>query len=90
MRRPLITAVGTDQNQYLHIHINDNNLAIISRNLLILKIISSPDFSPNKDDDLDYLCHLWYDATWPKSTLKRFMKDIKDLLNQPLPHHLHP
>ena len=37
---------------------------------------------------MDYVWHLWYDATWPESTLKRFQEDVKDLLNQPLPHNI--
>ena len=68
--------------------INDHNLLIMARNILILKIISSPEFDPSTRVDLDYLWHLWYDATWPESTLKRFIKDTKSLLNQPLPHNI--
>ena len=88
LRSPLATAIGAKKNQYLHIHINDNNLVVIARNILILKIMSTPEFNPNKKADLDYLWHLWYDATWPESTLKRFMQDIKDLLDQPLPQSI--
>ena len=88
LRSPLTTAVGTRHNQYLHIHINDDKLLIIARNILILKIISSPEFDPSKEADMDYVWHIWYDATWPESTLKRFMQDIKNLLSQPLPQSI--
>ena len=88
LRSPLFTAVGTNQNQYLHIHINDSSLLNIARNIRIVKIISSSAFDPNIAADLDYLWNLWYDATWPESTLKRFMQDTKDLLSQPLPHNI--
>ena len=86
LRSPLTTAIGASHDQYLHI--NDINLLIIARNILILKITSNPDFDPSKEADMDYVWHLWYDATWPESTLKRFMQDVKDLLNQPLPHNI--
>ena len=87
LRNPLTTAIGAKHNQYLHIHINDNSLLIIARNILIVKIISSPEFNPSKEADMDYVWHLWYDATWPESTLKRFIKDVEEILNQPLPHN---
>ena len=86
LRSPLTTANGISKNQFLHIHINDNNLLIIARNILILKTISSPEFDTSKDTDMNYMWHLWYDAIWPESTLKRFIKDIQELLEQPLPH----
>ena len=88
LKSPLTTAIGANHNQYLHIHINDNSLPIIARNILILKLFSSQDFDPCSVADLDYLWNLWYDATWPESTLKRFMQDIKDLLDQPLPYNI--
>ena len=88
LRNPLTTAIGTRQNQYLHLHINDDNLQIIARNILILKIISSPEFRPANEPDMDYLWHLWYDATWSETTLKRFLKDVKDLLDEPLPYNI--
>ena len=37
---------------------------------------------------MDYIWHLWYDATWPETTLKRFIQETKDLLSQPLPHNI--
>ena len=83
-----MTASGIKNNQYLHIHINDENLVIIAREILIVKIISSPEFDPSKDSDINYVWHLWYDATWPEATLKRFIKDTKDLLNQSLPYNI--
>ena len=88
LRSPLTTAIGANQNQFLHIHINDISLLIIARNILIIKIISSPEFEPNKEADLEYVWHLWYDATWPESTFKRFIKDTEELLSQPLPHNI--
>ena len=89
LRSPLTTAISTShQNQYLHIHINNHNLIIIARHILILKIISSPEFDPSNAADFDYLWHVWYDATWPETTLKRFLKDVKNLLDQPLPHNI--
>ena len=89
LRNSLTTAIGTSNpNQYLHIHINDENLLIIARNILIIKIISSAKFDPSKEADLKYVWNLWYDATWSETTLKRFIEDTKDLLSQPLPHNI--
>ena len=88
LRSPLITAINLNHNQYLHIHINNSNLLIIARSILILKIISSLDFDPSNAADMGYLWNVWYNATWPETTLKRFMQDIKELLDQPLPHNI--
>ena len=88
LSNPLTTAIGVNLNQFLHIHINDINLLIIARNILILKIISSTGFNPDNKFDLDYIWNLWYNATWPKTILKRFIEDVKDLLSQPLPHNI--
>ena len=85
---PLTTAIGTGPNQYLHIHINDSSLPIIARNILILKVISKQNFAPENIVDIGYVWDLWYHATWSESTKKRFVKDIKDLLNKPLPPNI--
>ncbi len=88
LRNPLTTSVGggivkhqVDQN----IHINDASLSVIARNILILKIISSSQFDPNDDDDMDYVWDIWYNATFTHSTTKRFTKDVRSLLDDPLP-----
>jgi len=92
LRNPLLTttAVGDKHNagQYyenLDIHINDASLSVIARNILILKIISCPKFDPNDDDDMDYVWDIWYNTTFSHSTTKRFMEDVKSLLDSPLP-----
>ena len=88
LRNPLTTSVGggivkhqVDQN----IHINDASLSVIARNILILKIISSSQFDPNDDDDMDYVWDIWYNATFTHSTTKRFTEDVRSLLDDPLP-----
>ena len=89
MLNPLTTiGNGSFPNQNLHIHINDSSLAVVARNILILKIISSQDFDPNNTADMSYTWDLWYNTIWPESTLERFMKGIKSLLDEPLPGNI--
>ena len=83
LRNPLTTAISSSPKTKLCIHINDANLQVISRNILILKIISSQDFNPVNEDDLSYIWDIWYNATWPESTCKRFLEDVQSLLNNP-------
>ena len=84
LRNPFTTAVGCRLDRNLEIHINDSNVAVIARNILIHRIVSSPKFDPNSEKDLGYLWDVWYNTTWPESTLDRFLQDIKNLLTEPL------
>ena len=93
MRIPLTTAAQFDpiihhHVKALHIHINHDGLLEIARHILLLKTISSPDFDPQVEVDMDYLWDLWYQATWPDSTLKRFQADVHSLLDEPLPGNI--
>ena len=83
-----MTATNGPQSKALELHVNDASPSIIARHTLILKVISSSNFDPEKEEDLGYLWNVWYDATWPESTLKRFTQDIKNLLNEPLPQNM--
>ena len=85
---PLTTAVGAPHNFKLCIHINDNSLPAIARNMLILKVVTSQEFRTEREEDMDYIWNLWYNTTWPESTCQRFIKDVKELLDNPLPDHL--
>ena len=85
---PLTTAVGAAHNLNMSIHINDNSLVIIARNILTLKIITSQQFSPESGEDMGYVWDLWYNAAWPESTCKRFKEDVKGLLDNPLPDNI--
>lgn len=96
LRNPLTTlsAGGGIKNQggqyfqNLNIHINDTSLAVIARNILILKIISCPNFDLSNDNDMDYVWDIWYNATFTLSTTKRFTEDVKSLLDNPLPTNI--
>lgn len=81
LRGPL-AAAGSD-NENCQIHINDKSVAVIARNILILKVITSNGFDPDNTTDLNYIWDVWYNATWPASTCNRFVEDIKCLLNSP-------
>ena len=61
-----------------------------ARNALILKVISDPNFDVNKQEDVDYLWDVWYNAEWPKSTLDRFVQDVQDLIEKGLPENCNP
>ena len=84
-------ALQTTASQFLnprqlHYHINENNLANIARNILIVKIISSPTFDPMNNEDLDYIWEVWYGVYWSSQDVcERFKKDVKDLINGHLP-----
>ena len=82
---PLHAIADSSGNHKLSIHINDDNICTIGRNILILKIISVPDFDPDSTGGISYVWDLWYNATWPQSTAERFRKDIRQLLDEPLP-----
>lgn len=60
----------------------------MARNILMLKIISARDFNPEKDEDLNFLWDIWYNATWPEITRKRFLGVLKDLVNEKLPQNV--
>ena len=64
----------------LHIHLNDNHSSVIARNILILHIITASDFNPNDQNDLEYVWNVWYSTQWDASTVKRFSKDVLQLL----------
>ena len=88
LRKPLTTAIGTRHIPNLHIHVNDSSMTIIARNILLTNIISSLDFNPDNEGDMAYIWDIWYNATWPESTLKRFLNDVENLLNEPLPANI--
>ena len=84
-----MTAVDSSHcKSIIDLHVNDVKPAVVARHILFLKVISNQNFEPENQEDMSYLCNLWYDATWTKSTLQRFIKDIKSLLNEPLPENI--
>ena len=79
---------GGQYCQKLNLHINDNSLPIIARNVIIVKIISCPKFDANKDDDMGYVWDIWYNTSFPQSTVKRFTEDVRSLIESPLPANI--
>jgi hypothetical protein len=55
---------------------------------MMLKMISAQDFDPEKDEDFNALWDIWYNATWPETTRKRFLGVLKDLMNGKLPQNV--
>ena len=79
--------VKTIKDQHLCIHLNHSCSLSLARNVLILKVISALDFNVHTPEDLNYLWDLWYNFEWPKSTLKRFTIDVKNLIERGLPEY---
>ena len=71
-------------NQNMNLHLNDASLSVIARNVLIIKIISCPKFNPKNDDDMGYVWDIWYNATFSRSTAKRFTEDVRCLIDNPV------
>ena len=91
LRNVLQTIASKDSNDNkLSIHINHPCPLSFARNALILKVISDPNFDVNKQEDVDYLWDVWYNAEWPKSTLDRFVQDVQDLIEKGLPENCNP
>ena len=72
----------------LDIHINNVCPKTTARNIFILKMICSPNFDPNNPADLNYLWNVMNDTSWQESTHKRFMGDVKNLQDSPLPQNI--
>lgn len=56
----------------------------------MLKIVSSPAFNQDNEEDFAFLWDVWYNAEWPQSTKTRFQSILSDLLTQdsPLPENV--
>ena len=83
-----LLATTAENIQKFQIHLNDMNPSIVARNIVMLKIISARDFNTEKDEDLNFLWDIWYNATWPEITRKRFLGVLKDLMNEKLPQNV--
>ena len=59
----------------------NSSLFCLARNLIIIQVISSSDFDPKNDEDLSFLWDVWYNSSWPKTTVDRFVVEVKKLLN---------
>jgi hypothetical protein len=80
-------ASKTSKNGPLNIHLNHSCPFSLARNVLILKVISATNFNANCAEDFRYLWDIWYNVEWPKKTLDRFCKDVKELIDMGLPEH---
>ncbi|KAK3587577.1 hypothetical protein CHS0354_004870 [Potamilus streckersoni] len=66
------------KSKNLHFFLNDIEGVILARNLVLLRILEIID--PSKDDDVEFLWSVWYDAAIPKECLIRLKVIIQDLL----------
>ena len=72
----------------LQIYLNDYNASVVARNVMLLSIVSAPEFNPDDDNDFAFLWDLWYNSEWPETTKKRFQIVLKDLLDGKLPENI--
>ena len=80
-----IISKSNDDDTSLIIHLNHSCKVVLARNLLILKVISATGFNAHSQEDVNYLWDLWYNLQWSKSTLERFIEDVKSLIENGLP-----
>ena len=59
---------------------NHHSLLSFARNILILQVISSPTFDVSNAENINYVWDLWYNLQWPTSTCRRFVKDVRSLV----------
>ena len=71
----------------LNVHLNNNSVMIIARNVLILKTVHHPDFNVKNETDLKYLWDVWYNLEWSKATCSRFIQSVTELCNGHLPEN---
>ena len=85
LRNLLITA-SDSRHENLQIHaLLDCLFPAMGRNLILLDTVSSQDFDPADEEDMDYIWDLWTSATWSASTTVKFFDHIKNLVDaQPL------
>ena len=89
MRNALQATTNSRQrHRKLHIHLNDYDESVVARNVMLLSIISSPEFNPEDENDFAFLWDLWYNSEWPEMTQKRFQTVLKDLLDGKLPENI--
>lgn len=69
-------------------NINESHVENVARNILILKIISSPNFDPSVARDMEYLWSVWYDVCWSGSVTRRFQKDVQQFITEKLPGNI--
>ena len=68
--------------------LNDVLEHVTARNILLAKVIFSPEFDPADSNDLHYLWNVWYNAQWPESTRQRFLREVTELIHGKLPENV--
>lgn len=88
LQKALETTVSQSMNsRMLHYHITHTCITNIARNILLIKIISSTEFDPVKNEDLDYIWEVWYGVYW-STPVTRFKDDVKELVMGNLPENV--
>lgn len=81
MKLPFNTASFCSPAFYeLHFHVSAKSATSVAHKILITHIVSAESFSPANQRDLDYIWNVWYNTQWSAITIKRFVKDVDQLL----------
>lgn len=84
----MLETLNTRGIEKFQFHLNDHHPLILARNIALLKIISSSDFCPEKQEDFNLIWDIWYNIEWPENTRKRFVKVLINLLDGNLPDNV--
>lgn len=87
LKNALLTTT-TDRVQHFQLHLNDKNASVIARNIMILKIMTDPDFNSENQKDLNFLWDIWYNTQWAEETRTKFKTILKELLDGKIPEHV--
>ena len=86
--RNTFQATTTKNPRNLEIHLNYFHPSFLARNVIILKIVSSPDFNLVDNEDFGFLWDVWFNMDWPDKTRKRFLSVLKELIDEILPDNV--
>lgn len=70
----------------MNIHLNDVYPPVMARNVLLLKVISSPEF--DEGAGIDYVWDIWYNSEWPETTKQIVCKHLDELINGDHPDYI--
>lgn len=80
-----LPAVSYSDRDVFSITLAESSSAIVARNILFIKIISSDGFNPKNSEDLEYVWSVWFNMEWSTKIVQRFLKDVYELSDAGLP-----
>lgn len=86
--KALQTISSHQGNSCLDLHLSDTSISNLARSILLLKIISSPNFDGSDEEDIKYLWSVWYDICWSNTVSSRFQEDLNQLIDGDIPRNM--